>query len=92
MEADYVLENAVCLPTSIYKWGFSFLVLFSFCMATLCFLLALQALAWSLYAHSRADRLEQHISVHRDVLDIAEELVASYGAHIADLGSKNLDK
>jgi len=87
--ADY----GVCLPSKEYVWGFSSLMLFTFCMLTVAVLLLLIILHYDAYFNSMADRYKLHISPYRDVLDLAEELRAHYGeAEVVSMPARDLDK
>ncbi|KAI7234672.1 hypothetical protein KC343_g6917 [Hortaea werneckii] len=82
-----------CLPFKDYVWGFSALMLFTFCMLTIFILLLLIALHYDAYCNSMADRYKLRISAFRDVLDLADELRAHYGeAEVASMSAPELDK
>ncbi|RMX85963.1 hypothetical protein D0869_03432 [Hortaea werneckii] len=82
-----------CLPSKDYVWGFSSLMLFTFCMLTILILLLLIVLHCDAYCNSMADRYKLRISAFRDVLDLAEELRAHYGeAEVASMSAPELDK
>ncbi|KAI7504660.1 hypothetical protein KC347_g8236 [Hortaea werneckii] len=82
-----------CLPSKDYVWGFSSLMLFTFCMLTILILLLLIVLHYDAYCNSMADRYKLRISAFRDVLDLAEELRAHYGeAEVASMSAPELDK
>jgi len=85
MEYGYLVKNAKCLPTSYYNWGFSSLLLFTFLLASLVYLVVLQIMALKLYEHSRSDRLRHPINVYQDAIDIARELSDHYGRHVDDI-------
>ncbi|KAK3615503.1 hypothetical protein LTR56_026545 [Elasticomyces elasticus] len=81
----YLVGNATCLPSQKYKWGFSSILLFTFCLASLLFLTVLQAMAWRLYEHSRSDRLRRPVNSYQDALDIVQELGNYFEHSIRDL-------
>jgi hypothetical protein len=90
-----VMEHGKCLPGDDYDyiWGFSSLMLFWFCMLTIIVALILITLHYDAYLNSAADRYKLSISPYRDLLDLAEELRAHYGAtETADMPAKELDK
>jgi len=90
--ASDILERGKCLPADDYIWGFSSLMLFTFCMITIAVALILITLHYDAYFNSAADRYRLSISPYRDVLDLAEELRAHYGvAETADMPAKELD-
>ncbi|KAI7202734.1 hypothetical protein KC316_g1783 [Hortaea werneckii] len=81
-----------CLPSKDYVWGFSSLMLFTFCMLTILILLLLIVLHYDAYCNSMADQYKLRISAFRDVLDLAEELRAHYGeAEVASMSAPELD-
>jgi len=88
----YLHNNSECLPTSYYRWGFSSILLFAWCLATLLFLVILQILTWRMHEYSRSDRLEQPLSVYRDILDVAQALVAISGPGVWDDDPARIDE
>jgi hypothetical protein len=90
----YEIEDmGSCLPSDEYIWGFSSLMLFTFCMITIAVALLLITLHYDAYFNSAADRYKLSISSYRDVLDLAEDLRAHYGAaQAAEMPAKELDK
>ena len=86
-------DLGICLPSKEYVWGFSSLMLFTFCMLTITVLLLLIILHYDAYFNSMADRYKLQISPYRDVLDLAEELRTHYGeAEVASMPARDLDK
>ncbi|KAK3650891.1 hypothetical protein LTR56_005942 [Elasticomyces elasticus] len=79
---SHLYANTKCLPTADYKWGFSSLLLFTFCLASILFLVVLQSMAWLVYNHSRSDRLQHPINVYQDAFDIVQELKDHYGGNV----------
>ena len=89
----YLAELGVCLPSKEYVWGFSSLMLFTFCMLTVAVLLLLIVLHYDAYFNSMADRYKFQISPYRDVLDLAEELRSHYGeTEVLSMPARELDK
>jgi hypothetical protein len=85
-------ERGICLPSKEYVWGFSSLMLFTFCMLSVAVLLLLIILHYDAYFNSMADRYKLQISPYRDVLDLAEELRAHYGeAEVASMPATELN-
>lgn len=85
--------EGTCLPSKNYVWGFSSLMLFTFCMLTIFILLLLIVLHYDAYCNGMADQYKLRISACRDVLDLAEELRAHYGeAEVASMSATELDK
>ncbi|KAI7156218.1 hypothetical protein KC349_g6427 [Hortaea werneckii] len=88
-----IAAEGKCLPSKDYVWGFSSLMLFTFCMLTILILLLLIVLHYDAYCNSMADRYKLQISAFRDVLDLAEELRAHYGeTEAASMSAPELDK
>ncbi|KAI6895750.1 hypothetical protein KC318_g11179 [Hortaea werneckii] len=86
-------KQGKCLPSKDYVWGFSSLMLFTFCMLTNLILLLLIVLHYDAYCNSMADRYKLRISAFRDVLDLAEEFRAHYReAEGASMSAPELDK
>ncbi|KAI7331674.1 hypothetical protein KC315_g5014 [Hortaea werneckii] len=86
-------KKGKCLPSKDYVWGFSSLMLFTFCILTILVLSLLIVLHYDAYWNSMADRYKLRISAFRDVLDLAEELRAHYGeAEVASMSAPELDK
>ena len=90
---DQLASIGVCLPSKDYVWGFSSLMLFTFCMLTITVLLLLIVLHYDAYFNSMADRYKLQVSPYRDVLDLAEELRSHYGeSEVASMPARELDK
>lgn len=86
-------DLGICLPSKEYVWGFSSLMLFTFCMLTVTVLLLLIILHYDAHFNSMADRYKLQISPYRDVLDLAEELRSHYGeTEVASMPARELDK
>jgi hypothetical protein len=93
VRGDDLAKIGVCLPSKEYVWGFSSLMLFTFCMLTVTILLLLIVLHYDAYFNSMADRYKSQISPYRDVLDLAEELRAHYGeTEVMSMPARDLDK
>ncbi|KAM0714923.1 hypothetical protein Q7P37_009388 [Cladosporium fusiforme] len=90
---EELTREGKCLPAKDYVWGFSSLMLFTFCMLTIFILLLLMVLHYDAYCNGMADQYKLRISAYRDVLDLAEELRAHYGeAEVASMPASELDK
>jgi hypothetical protein len=93
MRGQYVESEGKCLPASGYIWGFSSLMLFTFCMITIIVAILLIVLHYDAYCYSYADRYKLYVSPYRDVLDLAQELRAHFGAaEVAAISARELDK
>lgn len=93
IRGEDLADLGICLPSKEYVWGFSSLMLFTFCMLTVAVLLLLIILHYDAYFNSMADRYKLQISPYRDVLDLAEELRSHYGeTEVASMPARELDK
>jgi hypothetical protein len=77
-----VINNGRCIADEAYSWGFSSLLLLTFCCYTAAFALALTLLQTDIYWNSRHDRDLQSYSIYTDVLYLAEELKATFGYEV----------
>ncbi|KAM0716479.1 hypothetical protein Q7P37_007924 [Cladosporium fusiforme] len=77
-----------------YSWGFSSLILLTFCSYTMLFALALILLQTDVYWNSRHDRDHQSHSLYADVLYLAEEMKIIFGGNAKDhiQSPKSFDK
>lgn len=73
-----------CIVDDAYSWGFSSLLLLTFCCFTMLFALGLIVLQADVYWHSKHDRDHQSYSIYTDVLFLAEELKAAFGENVKD--------
>lgn len=67
-----------------YSWGFSSLILLTFCSYTILFALLLILLQTDVYWNSRHDRNPQSHSIYADMLHLAEEMKAIFGGNVRD--------
>lgn len=84
-------EVSSCQTTETYQWGFSSLLLFTFCMSTIVFLSVLMAINIDIWLNSQVNRMKQTFSLHRDILDYANEIRAELGGKVDDMPPKDLD-
>lgn len=70
----FIKETGICIASEAYSWGFSSLLLLTFCVYTLLFATTLIILQTEVYRHSRLDRDHQSHSIYADILTIAEAL------------------
>lgn len=82
---SFVKETGICIASEAYSWGFSSLLLLTFCVYTLCFATALITLQTEVYRHSRLDREHQSHSIYADILTIAEALKSIPEYNLQDL-------
>ena len=73
-----------CVSEDAYQWGFSSLLLLTFCSATIAFAAVLILLQTDVYWNSRSDRFHQSHSLYADVLFLTEELKAAFGRDSKD--------
>lgn len=77
-----ILDTGRCVAQDAYSWGFSSLLLLTFCSYTLLFALLLILLQTDVYWNSKHDRAHQHHSIYADVLYLAEELKNAFGCDV----------
>jgi hypothetical protein len=85
LAATAIVNNGLCIAGDAYSWGFSSLLLLTFCCYTSAFALALILLQTDVYWNSRHDRDHQSHSIYTDVLYLAEELKNTFGQNIEDM-------
>jgi hypothetical protein len=71
---EFIKRTGICIASEAYSWGFSSLLLLTFCIYTLLFATTLITLQTEVYRHSRLDRDHQSHSIYADILAIAEAL------------------
>lgn len=79
-----IKNESRCVVDDAYSWGFSSLLLLTFCCYTMAFALGLIILQTDVYWHGRHDRDHQSYSIYTDVLFLAEELKAAFGGDIKE--------
>ena len=84
LEEESLKRDGRCIAEDAYSWGFSSLLLLTFCCYTIAFALALILLQTDVYWNSRHDRNHQSHSIYTDVLYLAEELKKTFGQNIED--------
>lgn len=72
-------RTGCCISEDAYQWGFSSLLLLTFCCATIGFAIVLILLQTDVYWNSRSDRYHQSHSLYADVLYLARELKVAFG-------------
>jgi hypothetical protein len=87
LAATAIVDNSRCIAEDAYSWGFSSLLLLTFCCYTSAFGLALILLQTDVYWNSRNDRNYQSHSIYTDVLYLAAELKNTFGQDIEDMQS-----
>jgi hypothetical protein len=87
-----VRNSSVCIASDQYSWGFSSMLLLTFCIYTLLFAAALILLQAEVYWYSRSDRLDLSSSIYTDILFLADAIQTRFGHGIWDIPVKELDK
>lgn len=82
IDRDTIKRTSRCIADDAYSWGFSSLLLLTFCIYTILFALALMVLQTDVYWNSRHDRDHQYHSMYTDVLYLAKELKAIFGGDV----------
>lgn len=81
----YIKDSGRCVAEdAAYSWGFSSLLLLTFCIYTILFASTLILLQTDVYWNSRADHNHQSHSLYTDLLYLAEELKSAYGSALKD--------
>jgi hypothetical protein len=79
-----IIGNSRCIAEDAYSWGYSSLLLLTFCCYTIAFILALILLQTDVYWNSQHDRDHRSHSIYTDVLYLAGELKNTFGQDIED--------
>lgn len=85
-------RRSSCVADKRYSWGFSSLLLLSFCGYTLAFVLTLVVLQTEVYWYSRVERFDPSYNLFQDILDIAAALNAKFGDDLKGISGKELHK
>lgn len=67
----YLKKNGTCPQQDTYKWGFSFLLLFIFCIIQAVWFIGMYILWMEAYLSSRHHRAGRDMGIHRAALDFA---------------------
>ena len=84
VDEDYVMATGRCIADGAYLWGFSSLLLLTFCCYTLLFAMTLIILQTDVYWNSWSDRKHQSYSIYTDVMYLAGELKSVLGSLSTD--------
>jgi hypothetical protein len=90
-DGRWIQETTVCQSSNHYEWGFSAHLLLVFSIVTALFAAILAGLQVTSFADGRTSRLEQHVSVYRDVLDLATALKAQLGEEVEEASAVAID-
>lgn len=72
-----------------YKWGFSFLILFTVLLLFAVWCVGMYALWMDAFLHSRVDNAGRHIGLQRAVLDLAHVMRNDIGDDLPEMASNN---
>lgn len=89
---ETIIGRSKCVAEKQYSWGFSSLLLFTFCIYTLGFVLTLVVLQTEVYWFSRVERFDPSYSLYQDILDIAAALNAKFGDDLKGMSGKELHR
>ena len=82
-----------CLPSNKYQWGFSSLMLLTFCIITIVFASVLAALHWDAEWHGRTNHQSHYVSTYRDALDLSAELRTQLGDDdVEQMSAKDIEE
>jgi hypothetical protein len=87
-----VSNSSICVASDQYSWGFSSMLLLTFCIYTLLFSATLILLQAEVYWYSRSDRLDFSSSIYADIVYLADAMRTKFGDGILDIPVKELDK
>ncbi|KAL9618970.1 MAG: hypothetical protein Q9160_006364 [Pyrenula sp. 1 TL-2023] len=77
-------KAGICTPNETYKWGFSFLLLFIFCVMQLFWFLGMNIMWLDAHLASRFNRAGRDIGIHRAALDFANAMKKDMGEDVAE--------
>jgi len=89
-DAWYLETYTSCEPAAVYRWGFSSLLLFTFLIFTMIFVVVLMVLHYETYWYGRGDAYRQPVNVFRDMLDLAKELRTQLSHDVEDMPADEL--
>lgn len=92
LNKTWLEKNSQCQVLQTYQWGFSSLLLFSFCLLTILFFITILALQVDVWCNSQTNRMKQEFSLYRDILDFAHQLRTEIGSKVEDMPAKDLEK
>lgn len=82
---EQILDTGRCIADEAYLWGFSSLLLLTFCASTMMFAITMIGLQTDVYWNSRHDRQHQSHSIYADVITIVKALKAVLGEDVMQL-------
>lgn len=85
-----VTDTGRCISLKAYSWGFSSLLLLTFCCDTIVFAAILLALEFDIYRHGRSPTPDDTQNIYHDVLFLADQLRSRFGDDCAILSTKAL--
>ncbi|KAL9618766.1 MAG: hypothetical protein Q9160_006560 [Pyrenula sp. 1 TL-2023] len=75
----YIARNGYCSQQQNYKWGFSFLLLFIFCLCQAIWFMGMYTLYMDAYMESRFERAGRNMGTHRAALDFSKAIRKDMG-------------
>jgi hypothetical protein len=82
VEESFILKTGKCIADDAYSWGFSSLLLLTFCVCSFLFWATLIGLQDNTFRYSRSDRTHQSYSLYTDILYLADELKEFFGPEV----------
>lgn len=87
----YISSSGACQQQKTYKWGFSFLLLFIFCIIQSVWSLGMYIMYMDAYMKSRFERAGRDMGTHRAALDFAKAIRKDMGEEATEeLGDREL--
>ena len=84
MDPNWFKNNSQCQVQKDYQWGFSSLLLFTFCIASIIYASVLAALHIDIWFSSQTNQSPVDFHLYRDILDFASEIQSN----LEDAGMK----
>lgn len=78
-DLTYIKANGACQQQQTYKWGFSFLLLFIFCVIQTVWSFGMYVMYMDAYMESRFERAGRDMGTHRAALDFAKAIRKDMG-------------
>lgn len=83
---DYLKTNGLCLPDQTYQWGFSYLLLFIFCIIQFVWSFGMYIMWTDAYLSSRYHRAGRDMGLYRAVLDFSRTIEKNLGGEPNAMG------
>jgi hypothetical protein len=89
MDRGSVIDTGRCMSQKAYSWGFSSLLLLTFCCDTILFATILLLLEFDIFRHGRSSAHDSQ-DIYHDVLFLADQLRSRFGDDVTSLSTKAL--